>query len=296
MKRNHKSFYEGSSLVSVLWLSFAVATLAGCGGIMLTQNSDPPPGTGSISGTVMDDSTNQPVGGAIVLLEQLDTGGIDRVINAATTASDGSFAFSALPSGIYDVVAAASVPSGDQATSTYAATVTFRVPLGATVNKIPLVPEFGNSMPNGQPADIAGHVTTSGGGPAQVDVKLSALQQAAPQGGSPVEVTIPTFTGSTPDITTTVSPTCPAGTACVNYVLAVPSSDPVVGTFNSSGTTYTIPASGPVEVIYLIEGRAFIHGSNGTPTCMPSSETAGPVVPRGTLPSRIPNLAFQGCQ
>ena len=192
---------------------------------MLTQNSDPPPGTGSISGTVMDDSTNQPVGGAIVLLEQLDTGGIDRVINAATTASDGSFAFSALPSGNYDVVAAASVPSGDQATSTYAATVTFRVPLGATVNKIPLVPEFGNSMPNGQPADIAGHVTTSGGGPAQVDVKLSALQQAAPEGGSPVEVTIPTFTGSTPDITTTVSPTCPAGTACVirGFVIRVSS-------------------------------------------------------------------------
>ena len=58
-----------------------------------------PPGPNSISGVVVNDSTGQPVAGAIVLLEQPDASGIDRVVRSDTTASDGSFAFVSLMPG-----------------------------------------------------------------------------------------------------------------------------------------------------------------------------------------------------
>jgi hypothetical protein len=273
--------------------------MLGCGSASIEfRGSDPPPAGGaSISGTVVDDSTSQSVPGAIVLAEQPDAGGVDRIVSSATTSFDGSFSFDALPAGNYDLVASASIASGPGTTTTYAATVTFRVPTGTTLGSIPLVPEFGSSMPNGLPAAITAVVTTSGfGTPPPVDVKLSALQAATPAGGSAVPLTIPTFGGSTPEVTTAPGAACPAGTTCANYTLQVPSSAPVVGTFSPAGTSYTIPAPAPVEVIYRIEGRAFVAGSAGTADCVPSIVTVGPVVPRGTLVSVIPNLAFTGCQ
>jgi len=62
-----------------------------------------------------------------------------------------------------------------------------------------------------------------------------------------------------------------------------------------SGTNYNIPAAEPAEVIYHIEGKAFLPGTN-TPDCNPSTATSGQVVPRGTLVSKIPNLNFTGCE
>jgi hypothetical protein len=286
-------------LIPTAFLVLALGTLESCAvGILNTSSSNPAPtGTGSISGTVADDSTNEPVAGAIVQLEQPDVNRIDRVLNSATTASDGSFTFSNLASGNYDVVVAASVPSTGGATITYATTITFLVPIGSTLNGIPLVPEFGNAMPNGLPVNVGsgGLITASNSGPVQIDVKLSALQSAGPSGSSPVQVTIPTFAGSTPEVSTSPGPSCPSATACTDYALLVPSSAPVVGTFSISGTSYTNPTQGPMEVIYTIEGRAFVHGNASMSDCVPSAKSTGPVVPRGTLASYIPNLSFTGC-
>jgi hypothetical protein len=211
---------------------------------------------------VVDHSTGQPVGGAIVLLEQRDAGGIDRAVKSTTTAADGSFIAGDLTAGNYDVVIAASVPSDLGATVTYAATVTFGVPANAALDRIPLVPEYGASTPNAPPAEIAAIVTTAGAGgvPTAAEIKLSALEG---------QITIPAFAGS---------------------------SDPVTGTYSPAGTSYTIPPQSPQEVVYLVEGKAFLAGSAGTPDCAPSTETAGPAVPRGTLASHITNLAFTGCQ
>ena len=138
--------------------------------------------------------------------------------------------------------------------------------------------------------------STSTGAPIQADIKLSALQSAFLEGASLVQVTIPAFAGSTPQITTSSGPACPNNTSCANYVLSVPSSDPVYGTFHSTGTSYTIPTPTPAEVIFVIEATASVHGSPGTPNCAPFTQTSGPVVPRGTLPSTIPNLSFSSCQ
>ena len=113
-----------SSLPLVGLLAFGLATLLGCAGIIVSN----PPGPNSISGVVVNDSTGQPVAGAIVLLEQPDASGIDRVVRSETTDSDGSFAFVALMPGNYDVVTAASVTSSSGVTSTSATTVTLLVP------------------------------------------------------------------------------------------------------------------------------------------------------------------------
>src|SRR5207245_8839294 len=146
--------------------------------------------------------TGQP-GGAVVLLEQRDGGGIDRVAKSTTTAPGGSFVASNLPTGKYDVVIAASVTSDSGATITYATTITFGVPTTTALDRIPLVPEYGNSMPNAPPAEIAAIVTTAGAGgvAAAAEIKLSALQAAAPDNGSPFKLTIPTLAGSAPDST-----------------------------------------------------------------------------------------------
>jgi hypothetical protein len=283
----------GSSVI-ILLIS---ATLFGCGaGMNIASNSGVT--AQEISGTVVDHATGQPVGGANVVLEQPDSKDIDRVVATLTTASNGSFDFSGLQPGNYDVVADASVTLPSGVTNTYAATITFRVPSGTAVNGIPLVPEFGDSIPSGQPVHIDAVVATSSptATPPQVDIKLSAFQAAAVDDGTLFSVTIPVFAGSTPEVTTSTAQSCPSGASCSNYTLLVPSSSPVAGTFHTSGAIYSIPATDPVEVIFLIEGRAFVHGSVNASDCSPPSQTAGPVVPRGTLVSVNPNLAFTTCQ
>ncbi len=283
----------GSSVIILL----VSATLFGCGaGMNIASNSGVNPQ--EISGTVVDHATGQPVGGANMVLEQPDSKEIDRVVAGTTTGSNGSFDFSGLQPGNYDLVADASVTLTTGVTKTYAATITFRVPSGTAVGKIPLVPEFGDSIPSGQPVHIDGVVATS---PATVtlppvDIKLSAFQTATVDDGTLLSVTIPVFEGSTPEVTTSMAQTCPPGTACSNYTLLVPSSRPVAGTFHPSGVMYSIPETDAAEVIFVIEGKAFVRISGNAPDCSPPTQTSGPVITRGTLASVIPNLAFTSCQ
>jgi len=254
--------------------------------------------TDSILGTLMDHATHQPVTGATVVLEQLDARGIDRVVATTRSGPGGFFIFTGLQAGnYYDVVADASLTSSSGTMQTYAATVTFAVPVGAMMPLVPLVPEFGDSVPNGDPVGISATVTTSAssGTPTEAEIRLSALQTAWLENGSAVQVTIPPFSGSTPQVTTTPGPDCGNGTSCANYVLSVPSSDPVYGTFHLAGTNYAIPSPQLTEVIYYIQGKAYFPGTN-TPDCNPSTEISGRVVPRGTLASALPNLNFTGCQ
>src|SRR5438874_1872178 len=269
-----ESFGRATFLLLAGGLALGLIALAGCGSASV---SDPPPaGAGSISGTVFDHSTGQPVGAAVVLLEQRDAGGMDRVAKSTTTAPDGSFIAGNLPAGKYDVVIAASVKSDSGPTITYATTVTFGVPTTTALDRIPLVPEYGDSMPNGSPVDIGAGatVTTAGasGVPVPAEIRLSALQSAAPENELPAQLTIPTFAGSTPEVTTATTTSCPAGTACANYKLFVPASDPVTGTYSPAGTSYTIPPQSPQEVVYLVEGKAFVAGSAGTSDCMPPTQ------------------------
>jgi hypothetical protein len=252
-----------------------------------------------ISGTVVDAANSSaPVGGAIVLLEQPDPANtsINRVVRSTTTASDGTFAFCPLESGNpFDVVVTAWTVPSVGADVTYNATITFGVPVGTRLDAIPLVPE--GTAPS-MPATITGQVTSAGsGGAIATDVTLSALQEATPTGGTTRLVTIPIFgalmqpptiaTSATPD---PASPACPANTMCYNYALAVPASNPQIGTFSSGAVTYAAPA--PAPVVYSVNGLA-----PGCTSSAPSPPTIGSItVTPGTATNVSAVLAFSGCQ
>src|SRR2546427_175314 len=258
------------------------------GEVALNQNS--------LSGRVIDNTTTNPVPGAVVSLEQV-VNGVDRVQMSAMTASDGTFFFCPVPPGNYDVVV-----TGMTSTTTYNATVTLQVPVGTALGDIGLIPEGTGTT---TPGTINGLVTSTNASnvATSTDVTLFALQQATPPGGSAVTVTIPVFAGSTSfPLATDVSTVCPAATAtadCANYTLLVPGSNPRAGTFNSAGTSYSTPSG---NAAYSIEADA--TKSDGTADCSPATVTittdnttpANPLAvgPGGTVTAAT--IALTGCQ
>ena len=133
---------------------------------------------------------------------------------------------------LFRSVIAASVTSGSGATVTYATTVTFGVPSNTALDRIPLVPEYGDSTPNGPPAEIGATVTTAGAGgvPAAAEIKLSALQAAAAENEPPVQLTVPRLRArppkSQPPRTQAALPAPPAPiTRCLSH-RALPSLGP----------------------------------------------------------------------
>lgn len=256
--------------------------------------------TNSLSGTVVDASNSNPIGGAVVLLEQPDPSDatIDRVMRSTTTANDGTFIFCPLDStGPFDVVVAAWTTPSLGADVTYNATVVFGVPVGTAltgVNAVALVPE--GAAPS-LPATVTGQVTSAGpGGAIAADVTLSAMQEATPTGGTTKQLTIPIFgalmqppTFTTTDPPNPAAPACPAGTNCFNYSIMVPASNPKVGTFSSGSVTYADPAPAPVN--YHLN-----FGAPGCTTSAPSPATVGPAsVTPGTTTNVSTVVAFSGC-
>jgi len=242
----------------------------------------------SISGRVTDGGTGLPVANAVVLVEARDPGNsnIDRVQMQKTTGPDGRFIFCPLSAGSYDLVAAAT-----NSATTYGPTVTLAVPAGTNMGDVSLVAQGSGTAP----AEISGQITTSTGGAAtSADVTLSALQAVG--GGNPLIVTIPLFTGSTPNVTTE---TCTGTTGCANYTLYVPAANPRVGTFSvTPPTSYSPPASG--TVYYWVNARAFIPGSDPvTEDCSPSTyppsfdSSTRITVSAGSVTSKP--FAFSGC-
>jgi uncharacterized protein DUF4382/carboxypeptidase family protein len=244
--------------------------------------------TQAISGRVVDQSTGQPIPNAtiIVMAEQPDTDGIDRVVlQTLASPTQGTFSLCPLPTGNYDIVIAAL-----SATSvTYHTTITFGVSAGTAIGTIPLV-RGGNTAPG----VITGQVTTDGGATG-ADIALSALQTAEPTGFAPIQVTIPLVAESATNVATerTSGSACPEGTACATYVLTVPASLPLVGTFSAAGTTYAGPAGG--DVLYNVSAQAFLPGTAGTPDCVPASLVTSPVGVSAGAVSQAGTLAFTAC-
>lgn len=254
----------------------------------------------ALSGKVVDSVTLSPIAGAVVLLEQRDSNGFDRIKDAGETDASGAFNFCPLPAaGNYDVVVDASI-TGATTTTVYGATVAFNVPSGTALGNIPLVSEGSGTALTIPWSTVTGQVTSAGsGGATKQDITLSALQDATPTGGSLVHVTIPVFaaSGQPPTFVTSATPTpaipaCPLGTDCFNYSLMVPSGNPSVGTFSGSAITYTKPATGAVSYSLLAE-------SADTPACTASVPSPALVTLIAVTPAAAVAvstvLAFSGC-
>jgi hypothetical protein len=188
----------------------------------------------SISGRVIENgNANTPIENAIVLIEQKNSENIDQVIMQKLTDSDGKFIFCPLPSGPYDVVV-----GGKMGGPIYVPTITLGVGLGTAMGDISLYAASGSATINGQ---VTAQTTPPGD---EVDIDISALQNATPLVTPSLLVTVPVLQGSTPTTVTTVS-----GSA--DYTLLVPTGNPRVGSFSSAGTSYN-----QVSGDYLINAQA----------------------------------------
>ncbi|MHB8652656.1 MAG: DUF4382 domain-containing protein [Terriglobia bacterium] len=252
----------------------------------------------SISGKVVDSNSN-PIANAVVLLEQPDAAGIDRVIDAGVSASDGTFFFCpVLPGsngGKVDVVVDATTTTA-LVTTVYGATVALNVPIGTALNNIPLVSEGTGTALTIPWSTITGQVTSTNSGVATVaDITLSPLQSAT-AGGSTVLVTVPAFAviAQPPTFTTSATPNpstpvCPAGTDCSNYTLMVPSGNPQVGAFSSGSISYAAPAAPPVT--YSLNAT-----TGNCTTSTPSPATVGSITVTPAATTNVSTvLAFSGC-
>jgi hypothetical protein len=252
----------------------------------------------SINGSVIDNSTGQPVAGTTwVALEQPDGSGVDRVVQSLVANADGTFVFCPLPAGTYDVVVSG-VRTSDGAL--YAPTIITGVDVGDTTGAIKLnAPTLAaaNSF-----ANLTGLVTSANNGspaaPISIDVSLSAL---ATVNGKiftiPQQPAATPFFGVSQVVTTVAGPVgtppvaCPSGTDCINYSLPVPATGAYIGAWSASGATLAQPAPLPS---YAVDGIT-------TSSCSVSDVNSNPPLALiGTGPfasvAITPNLAFTGCQ
>jgi hypothetical protein len=248
--------------------------------------------TTGISGTVFDSATQQPITGQVlVTVQQADSAGFGRIVMQTAADATGGFNFCPLPTGMYDVVAAAVDSTG----TAYNATVVFSIPAGTSGVGVPLVKEAAG------PATIQGLITSRNGAGVSIDAALAAFQPVE-RNGTTRFVSIPLLGDSTAVVATEPTPTtvvCPAGTFCAQYTLIVPASNPSFGTFTAGGTTLTTPVAG--DVLYTIEAHAFKPMSGGTPVCSPSAQTTDkdsadqPLKVTGGTTTTAKQIDFTGC-
>ena len=252
----------------------------------------------SINGTVVDNSSGQPIFGGTVMVMLAQPGaacsgagcvsnaGIEDVKMATLADASGNFVFCPLSPGTYDVIAIAL--NGGTA---YAATVTSGVQPGNSLTG----PSRIKLIAAGAQATIKGTVTTTSAANTAIveDVTLVPLQAVS----SNLLLPIPQFgtTSTTTTITTAIpNPnTCSSNmVACADYTVLVPAGNPNVGVFNPAGTSYT---QAPAPVNYIMDGQAA--------SCSPSEKQTDTLAPPGgplvVTPGTAVNastLAFTGCQ
>jgi hypothetical protein len=192
--------------------------------------------------------------------------------------------------GTYDVVA--SGLRTDTGTS-YAATMTLGLTAGASLGAVPMT--AANTVP-ATSASVVGSANSSASGaqPVPVDVTVSALQ---PSGSGTLLVTVPPLGGiaSTTNFETQPGSSCPAGTDCGQFEVAVPPVSPVIGQFSSSGTQYVQSAVPPAVTM---EGTSFAPLSGATPLCSPNFQlfSVTNLVAGGVTDITANPLSFVGCQ
>lgn len=247
----------------------------------------------SINGKVLDGTSGNAVDGSIlVAVEQKDAAGIDRVQRATLAGSDGSFVFCPLPSGTYDVVIVGTRSDG----AIYEPTIITGVSVGSTTGSVNL---FALSSAALSSSTLNGTVTSQNSSNAGTvaDSDLSVLETL-----NSVTYTIPLAPTSTQDSATlaveTAAPgsglTCPNGTDCANYTLAVSSGAANVGAWSSSGTTITANIT---LATYKIDALAFVPSSGGVADCSPSEQTtAAFTMTAGGSTVAVDALAFTACQ
>ena len=238
-------------------------------------------------------------------------GPVENFIAMTQADANGQFEFCPANDGSYEVVAdAANLPTSELPSN---ATITEDVEVsdGIGVNNL-AVPLLAEPTPTGTPAfnwgRIEGVVTTQDSTLSAIseDATLWALQPFTNGTGDTVQALVPPFSGLNgtlptpvpPQVTTSGSPanancpdiatvTCPANTDCECFTLAVPASNPVVG---SQAGGYTKPA--PTPAAYGVGAVA----SKCSPSMLQTDPT-NPISVTGGAATLAPSptLSFAGC-
>lgn len=239
-------------------------------------------------------------------------GPVENFIATTQADANGRFEFCPANDGSYEVVSdSPSLPTSQLPSN---ATITRNVAVvdGIGVNNL-AVPLLAETAPAGTPAynwaRIEGMVSSQDSTPAATSATatLWALQPFTNGAGDVVQALVPPFTGTNgtlptpvpPQVTTATGPstgancpdvttlTCPSNTDCECFTLAVPASNPVVG---SQADGYAMPVAAPVT--YGVGAVA--------DTCAPSMLQTDPTNPLAVTGGTFtlaanPTLSFADC-
>lgn len=265
--------------------------------VLLAYQSTPSTNTTGISGQVVQGTvagsaltvTTNPVPNANVALEMSTgnpadgTSSVDLIGNYLKAAdANGNFDFCPLPAGPFDVVVNAG--AGGSTTGNYNATIITGVPNGTKVT-VPVVAEVGG------PATLSGLVTATpaSASATSVSADVYALQAAT----NSLEFAVPLLSGSNPALAQ-VSVPCTGGsctTAAPVFSLVVPASNPLVGSFSTSGINWTVSTATTVN--YKVE--ATCTGGSGTVASFSTPPSMVTAATTTTLPAGQPP-SLSGCQ
>jgi hypothetical protein len=243
----------------------------------------------SINGKVFDKATGNPVNGTVlVALEQKDALGVDRIVMSTLANADGTFVFCPIPAGTYDVVIVG--VRGDNLA--YQPSIVTGIANGQTTGNVNLylstVGTLGGVAMQGtvtsQNAAMAGTVA---------DVQLSALETVGTATFTMPLLPAPAQPSPTLAVETAAQASCPQGTDCVSYTMALPAGGPYVGAYTTSGVSLVLSA--PLAT-YVIDGWAYVPSSGGTANCIPPEQKSQAFALSNNFSITVGTLAFTQCQ
>jgi hypothetical protein len=257
------------------------------------------------------------------------TAPVENLLATTTTFADGGFAFCAPPAGDYEIVSDADpMPNTGNSSNATITTDVAMTDTGVDAGTIPLLDDGtgpalleslfttqNTTTPPGA-GDLINYTGTQPfSGTANTTVQaivppLPGTMPALPSTTSvgpivndgtltPIPPPATVATASTPNAADcpniTPAPTCPTGTNCACFTLALPNSNPVIG--SATNGSYTAPAANPAG--YSVVGYASQLNGSGMPECSPSALITDPTTPiaMATNPLLIPTpvLEFTGC-
>ena len=268
----------------------------------------------SLNGTIVD-STGAGIANAMVAVEQQDsdTPTVDRIVQVARTASDGTWVICPLAGDStkpYDLV----IIGSDSTGILQSPVVITGVSAGSAIGKITLALPTGLTTPLTAAtavADLNGQVdTTSASGAISMDVAASVLEQV---NGQLYTIPLPVAKTATVDQTDgatwlnlqtegSQTPACKdANNYCANYDVLVPVTAAFYGAWSGSSVSLTAPATAYAS--YMMDGIASGASDTsitpaGTTGCTPNEmqSTALALTSSTTYPASVSELDFTACQ
>jgi len=213
---------------------------------------------------------------------------VNTIVAEATTDSDGAFTFCPVPVGTYDIVVdSQGFPhSGDPSDATITTGVVVAQANGPNNLEIPLLAASGVATTLHAQVTTTTNGTVPGTGD---DIAFQGTQGFGTGGADQAPIPLYSGTASIPVTTTLTSngcgSSCPTGSNCVCFPVAVPPDNPVTGT---AGGSYTSGAATPE---YSLFGSATSIALPPVSECTPSELISSP--PDSTLTT--PTISFTSC-